>query len=120
MNLQRNAALQDHVVGVEDPHPEPSVVARNPRIDRLSQDAGPLFVGVHGVREEVRMEIQRRVEVDEFDVGGPGDDLDRRLDLVPLPGSGQNRRCSCVSGVIRAMSTRTRGFAARSESISVR
>ena len=78
-------ARQDHSRGIDRRQMQPSVVAREGRIDGLCQNLCAFGIGVQGIGEEVGTAVKRLVEVDELCSGALCHLLDGLLNLcVPV------------------------------------
>ena len=92
-------ARQDHSRGINRRQMQPSVVARECRIDGLCQDLCTFGIGMQGIGEEVRTTVQRRVEVDELCSCAMCHQLDGLLNLcVPVACAALEARMAMEDG----------------------
>ena len=86
-SVQRNAVatLQNHAIAIHWRGFQAAEIARDGRIDGLGNHRSTLHVGMQCVGQQFGMAVERRVQVDEANVGGGGNLSDSLLDgLVPV------------------------------------
>ena len=77
--------LKHHVVRVHARHLQTAELARNAFVHRLCQDLRPFGIGMHGIFQDVRIRIERFVEVYHLHLFGLGNTCYRLLDFaVPI------------------------------------
>ena len=104
-SVQRNAVatLQNHAVAIHRRGFQAAVVARDGRIDGLGNHRSTLHVGMQRVGQQFGMAVERRMQVDEADVGGGGNLSDSLLDgRVPVARAGLETTMAMEDGCHRA------------------
>ena len=66
MNIKRSIALQHHVVCIEIRQFQTAIVSGDSTINGLSQNTSTFCIRMDGIRQQVRIWIERRMEIDEF------------------------------------------------------
>ena len=88
MDGERLCVLEHHVVSIHVGHLQATELSGDALIYGLGQDGCTLGIGVNGIFEDVRIRIERFMEVDELNALGLGYALDGQLDFgMPVAGA---------------------------------
>ena len=88
MNIKRYVALQHHIICIEIRQFQTAIVSGDSTINGLSQNTSTFCIRMDGIRQQVRIWIERRMEIDEFRSAYSCHHLDGFLYfIVPLLGA---------------------------------
>ena len=64
LDKQRLITLQHHIIGINGRHGRAAVIACNGGVNSFCKDGSTFCIGMHSIRKELRIGIQRRMEID--------------------------------------------------------
>ena len=100
MNIKRYVALQHHIICIEIRQFQAAIVSGDSTINGLSQDTCTFCIRMNGIRQQVRIWIERRMEIDEFCPTHPSHHLDGFLYLI-VPQLGARNESGMTMGYRR-------------------
>ena len=66
MDIERHIALQNHIIRIEIGQLQSTIISGNTAINGFSQDAGTFRIRMDGIRQQIRIRIERSMEIDHF------------------------------------------------------
>ena len=66
MDIERHIALQYHIIRIETGELQSTIISGNTAIHGFRQDAGTFRIRMDGIRQQIRIRIERSMEIDDF------------------------------------------------------